>query len=368
MSAIKHFLKKEPVFVISFAAAIISAFFVPPSMDYVNYVKFDVLELLFCLICVVAGLRGAGVISFAAHALVARAGTSRRLAAALTLLCFFSSMLMTNDVALITFVPITLTVFAAAEAKTVALVIVLETAAANLGSMATPVGNPQNLFLYSNYSMSAGAFFGAILPLAGVSLVILLALLAVFRFGEASKCAAGSSEPVKPGGAALFGALFVLCLASVFKLLNIHICTAAVALAALVYDRRLFRQVDWLLLLTFLCFFIFSGNISRFEAVKSFVTSVLVGNETLVGALTSQVISNVPAAMLLAPFTPNGEALMRGVDIGGMGTPVASLASLISYRIYCASEKPARGRFMAIFFILDFAMLAALLLIERIIY
>ncbi len=179
-----RFIKKETVFTVALVAALISVCFTPPSPSYLGYVDLPVLELLFCLMCAVAGLRAAGVMDWLSEALTSRVKSAKALAAVFIAVCFFSAMLITNDVALLTFVPLTLAVFGEENRRRLILVIVLETAAANLGSMATPIGNPQNLFLYSYYSMRAGDFFAAVLPMAALYLALLALLTLLFRFGK----------------------------------------------------------------------------------------------------------------------------------------------------------------------------------------
>ncbi|MDD6188153.1 MAG: SLC13 family permease [Clostridiales bacterium] len=361
MTGIKAFLKKETVFSAALVLALASMILCPPYPGYINYIDISTLELLFCLMCAVAGLRSAGVMDRLAETLIARAKSAKLLALAMVALCFFASMLITNDVALITFVPLTIAVFGSADKRRLALTVVMETAAANLGSMATPIGNPQNLLLYSHYALSAGEFFSIILPFAAFCLVITGAAAALFRYGELEKPERREKAAVNIRDTAVYAALFLICVLTVLKLISSHICFAVVLLIVLVYNRRVLLRVDYFLLLTFVCFFVFVGNVSSVEAVRRAVSAVLAGREVAVSALASQVISNVPAAVMLAPFTENAKELLLGVNIGGLGTPVASLASLISYKQYCACENPDRGAFFKIFFAVNFALLAVLL-------
>ena len=361
MAKIKAFLKKEMVFSIAALLALASMALCPPSLEYIDYLDLSTLELLFCLMCAVAGLRHAGVMDRLAETLIERAKSAKLLALALTALCFFAAMLITNDVALITFVPLTIAVFGSADKRRLVITVVMETVAANLGSMATPIGNPQNLFLYSSYGLSAGEFFATTLPFAALCLVITGAAAAVFKYGAIKKPEQSEKKAVNLRDTVVYTALFVVCVLTVLKLISSHICFAVVLVIVLAYNRRILLRVDYFLLLTFVCFFVFVGNISSVEAVRRAVSAALSGRELLVSAAASQVISNVPAAVMLAPFTENAKELLLGVNIGGLGTPVASLASLISYKQYCVCENPDRGAFFKIFLAVNFALLIILL-------
>ncbi len=355
------FIKGNAVLAISLAAAVISAFIVPPSKEYIGYVDYPVIILLFCLMAAVAGLRGLGVFDALSGALLSRTSSSRMIAFILMNLCFFVSMLVTNDVALITFVPLTMGLYAAGGMSSqLIMTVVIETAAANLGSMLTPIGNPQNLFLFRHYEMSGGEFIGAMLPLGILSYLLLCAAVLLVKKGSLPPLVGGRS--MKTGWRLwVYAAVFVICVLSVADIISAYICLAVTIIAVLAADVRLFSKVDYPLLVTFVCFFVFVGNLGRIPAVESFITGLLSGRELLVSAALSQVISNVPAAAMLADFTGSARELLRGVNIGGLGTPVASLASLISYRFYCAGREAKKGRYMLVFLTVNFAMLAILL-------
>ncbi len=348
---------------IALAAAVISAFFVPPCMDYFGYVDYSVLILLFCLMAAVAGLRSLGVFDALSRVLLKRTGSVRGIAFIMMNLCFFVSMLVTNDVALITFVPLTLGLYQGrGMSKQLIMTVVIETAAANLGSMMTPIGNPQNLFLFRHYGMGMGEFFGAVLLIGVAGYVLLCASVLLVKKGALQPFE--SSTVLRTGWRFwVYIAVFVLCTLSVAGLVSEYICLAVTVVAVAVSDYRLFLKVDYPLLATFVCFFVFVGNLGNIDAVKTFVAQLLTGRELIVSALLSQVISNVPAAAMLAGFTENSTQLLRGVNIGGLGTPVASLASLISYRYYSASEGAEKGRYMVVFLIVNVVMLALMLAI-----
>ncbi len=365
MSRVRDFVKQELTLCIAFLAALVSCFFVPPDGAYWGYIDFRTLALLYCLMVVVAGLRHAGAFTVLAHRLCERAGSVRRLGLMLVLLCFFSAMLITNDVALLTFVPFAVVVLGMAhQEKELIWVVVLQTVAANLGSVLTPVGNPQNLYLYSRYGLGMGDFLSATLPLWLLSL--LAVLLLSLRLPKARvEVFLGEAPCLDKKGLGLYLALFLLCLLAVLRLLDWPWMLGILVLALLVLDRRRLRKADFLLLLTFVCFFVFSGNLARIGAVEALLRRLLAGRELLVGALTSQVISNVPAALLLSRFTEAGRELLLGVNIGGLGTPVASLASLISLKLYFHSEHASSGRFLGLFSLVNFGLLVLLLFLYQ---
>ncbi len=351
-----EFCKKEFLVIIAVTAAGISCLFVPVT-NYVDYINTDTIGLLFCLMIAVAGFRECGLLTWVSQKLLG-GGTpkSRRTGTVLIFISFFSSMLFTNDVALIAFVPITAALFRNCPG-TMIYVVTVQTAAANLGSMLTPFGNPQNLYLYDRYQMSPEEFFGATLPVTAVSGALILLL-----------CLFIKNEPLgreRNGGAVirdkrylmLYTVLFVLCLLAVFGVLDVIVVFASVCAVAAIIDMRLFTAVDYGLLATFAFFFIFVGNMQNIEAVREFVTKLVEGREMLASAAVSQVISNVPAAFMLSGFTENARALVLGTNIGGLGTLIASLASLISFRIYLETDEAKPVRYVGVFSLVNFALL-----------
>lgn len=353
-------LKKDPVLYAAGAAAAVSALAVPPSGAYWGYMDWRVLGLLLSLMLAVAGLKGAGVFDWLVARLLGLVHTTRALALTLVAVCFFSSMLITNDVALITFVPLAVLLLTRGGQEGLLIpVIVLQTVAANLGSMLTPMGNPQNLYLYSLFDLSAGEFLSIMLLPAAASLVLLVLAVPVL-------VKPGAIAP--PEGTAGFAgrraapwlALFALCLLAVVHVLPVAAVLAVVAAAALLLDRRLLRQADYGLLLTFIFFFIFIGNMKSIPAVSEALSQMVAGRELAAGILLSQIISNVPAAMLLSGFTENYAPLLVGVDLGGLGTIIASMASLISYKLYAALPGARPGRYMGWFTAVNAVLLAAL--------
>lgn len=364
MNVIKKFIKAQPVLVIAFILAAATVFIIPPDKEYSGYVNRTVIIQLFCLMTAVCGFRSIGVFEKATSFILKRAGTVRRLGLMFTLICFFTSMLVTNDVALITFVPLTIMSYQKiSDEKSLIFTVVLETAAANLGSMVTPFGNPQNLYIYDRYGLTLGDFFGTMTPSAIISLVMLIVLCFILPKNNCTAEATQSNEIPKIK-AAIYLVLFIVCLLTVFRVIPDWICLIIAIAAALILDRKILLKVDYGLLATFVCFFVFVGNISRIGAVSNFVSDILSGRELIVSVILSQAISNVPAAVMLSGFTENGTELLLGVNLGGLGTIIASLASLISFQFYRTREGAKSGKYMLVFSLVNFGMLAALLIIN----
>lgn len=363
MSAhIKEFFKKETVLCIAAVCAVLTMFFVPPDAGYMGYIDMRVLCLLLCLMAVVEGFQNCGVFRWLAFRLLEKSKNGKTLGFILVMLPFFSSMMVTNDVALLTFVPFTLMLLGQIGCQSSIIpVLVLQTVAANLGSMATQVGNPQNLYLYSAYSLSAGEFFSVTLPLTAISFVLLgaasiKALPAELPGFELERETLGDTKKLT-----VYAVLFLLCLLTVFRLLPYPLLTVLVLVVFAIMQPKLLKKLDIALLATFVCFFVVSGNLGRVEAVRSFLQSLLQRNTLITSAAASQVISNVPAAVLLSGFTDQWRELLEGVNIGGLGTPIASLASLITLKIYLRSKDADALKFLSVFTVVNVAGLVILL-------
>ena len=360
MATIRTFIRREPVLVIAALAALVSCFFVPPDEVYLGYIDFRTLALLYCLMTVTAGLRAAGLFAYMAHTLCVSTGSIRTMGLLLVLMSFVSSMLITNDVALLTFVPFAVVVLGmAGHRRELIIVVVLQTAAANLGSMLTPVGNPQNLYLYSYYGFGFLDFLRVTFPVWTLSLVLILAACA-FLPKEELEAFLGEKPGVEKRRLRLYLGLFVVCLLVVVRVCDWPVMLAVVLAALLVFDRGMLLKADFMLLLTFVAFFVFSGNLARVEAVDALLRRLLEGREYLAGVLTSQIISNVPAALLLSGFTDKARELLLGVNIGGLGTPIASLASLISMKLYSHSDHAHTGKYLLVFTAVNVVLLVIL--------
>ncbi len=365
MKHIIQTLKKETVLCVAALLAVLSMFFIPPDAKYGGYLDYRVLALLFCLMTIMQGFQRTGLFAALGNRLLKMVSTTRQLTLVLVLLCFFTSMWITNDVALLTFVPFTILILKMAGLKRHLIpILCLQTIAANLGSMLTPVGNPQNLYLYSISNMSLLQFLKIMAPLSGISLVVIVILCLLqkqeaveirqdWQIGQNRKEQSGRNTGLENG---ILAVLFACSLLSVFRILPWQILLVltllvCVGISLLCKEAYLPLRADFGLMLTFVAFFVFIGNMGRMEAVRELLVKVLQGRELLLSFTCSQVISNVPAAILLSGFTDQYEALLQGVNIGGLGTLIASLASLISYKFFAAeaTEKGEKGRYLLIF-------------------
>ena len=358
------FLSKETVLCVAVILAAVSCFFVPPSMEYISYIDWDTLALLFSLMAVMRGFQKVGLFESMGGLLIGRVNTSMGVMLILVFLPFVFSMLVTNDVALVTFVPFGLIVLRMADMEKWAVrMVVLQTAAANLGSMLTPMGNPQNLYLYARSGMGFGEFCMLMLPYVLVSGGCILALAAVGRRVRISQTAVSG----RMGGMAYFLcciAGFAGCLLGIFKVIPPVIIAAAIFVFLLFTDRKLLISVDYSLLGTFTAFFIFIGNIGRMPAFCSFLQKIIEGREVVTAVAASQVISNVPTALLLSGFTENVKALIVGTNLGGLGTLIASMASLISYKQVASQIPGEKKRYFGWFTVANVGFLLPLLFIN----
>ena len=462
---ILEFIKKEPILTVATVLAIISCFFVTPGREYLSYINWRTLILLFCLMAVVAGFAKAGVFRYISRKLSQRMKDTRRLGVGFMLLCFLLSMFVTNDVALVTVVPLTLLTMMECSEKAKIQTLVQETIAANLGSMLTPFGNPQNLYLTSYYGIGIGEFLRLMLPYTGVALVILLLQTLISpkeglggrareagvlegrekeagipqgRAKEAKTSERGASDAGVPEGRAkeagisergasdagvpegrakeagipergasdagvpegrvkeaaipegknreaaslyesgenltgrdemyeealrekllrskgrlvsilLYGILFIVSMFSVARILDYRILFGIILITILVYDRSVLRHVNYTLLLTFVSFFVLIGNLGAMTQIQAALTQMIEGRELLTAILSSQIISNVPAAVLLSGFTDQGKALIVGTDLGGLGTLIASMASIITFQLYSLESGAKKGKYLLTF-------------------
>lgn len=370
MKKLIAFVKKETVLSIAFFMAVISAFIVPVDAQYISYMDFRVLVLLFALMAVMGGLQALGIFEKLSYSLLKYVKTTRSLTLLLVSLCFFLAMLITNDVALITFVPFTILILEKVDKTNLLIpVIVLETIAANLGSMLTPVGNPQNLYLYGLSGLSITEFLVHMAPATILSYVLLL--ICIFLQKKENIRLAHENEttiPKNPALTAYYFVLFALCLLTVAYLIPYPVLLLVSIPVLLIWDRTTLKNVDYSLLLTFISFFVFIGNMQRIPSVANMISSLVEGRELIVAFFASQVISNVPAAMLLSGFTNNYKDLLLGANIGGLGTLIASLASLISYKYFVVHARTlskesgiTKGKYMIHFTIMN--LLFALILL-----
>lgn len=363
--------KNEIVLCIAIGLAVISSFVVTPDQAYLDYIDFRTLAILFCLMAVMAGLQRIGLFQWIAEKLLLKVDTIKGLILILVSLCFVSSMLITNDVALITFVPFTFIVLRLilgdASSKLVVPVVVMQTIAANLGSMLTPIGNPQNLYLYGKSGIELLAFLRLMLPYTVVSFAVLVLWIAAFPYKGEKKLHLELPErtDITPfqKQIVLYVLLFLLCILTVAHMIPCVITLGIVFFVVAIMDRKALKDVDYALLVTFVGFFVFIGNMGRIPAFSQLLEHVIEGNEVIVSVLSSQCMSNVPAALLLSGFTQQYEKLIVGTNLGGLGTLIASMASLISFKYIGKEYGEWKGKYLLLFTVANVIFLAILFVV-----
>ncbi len=368
-------LKKETVLSIAVILAMISMFAVHPDKRYLEYIDFRTICILFALMVIVAAFKSVDFFVVLADKLTGAVKKKCTLALVLVLLCFFASMLITNDVALITFVPFGIIVFGklpeGEKRSWIIRVVIMETIAANLGSMLTPIGNPQNLYLFGISGMNITDFLELMLPYAVVSLVLLLVWIAIS--GLKDKKSKGANAEIKPIGSVgsmqknkeiliVYLALFMVMLLVVGRIVPYQVAFIMVLLYTAIRQRKLLREVDYSLLGTFAALFIFIGNLGRIPALAGFIEKIMAGHEVQCAVAASQVMSNVPAAILLSGFTGNIRALIVGTNLGGLGTLIASMASLISFRYIAREDRNMKGSYFLWFTLANIIFLLILMI------
>ena len=358
-------IKKDPVLFISGILAAVSCFIIHPDKEYIGYIDFRVLSILFCMMLVISELVLLGVFDRLTAKLLSKVKSSRMVSLILVWLSFFLGMIMTNDVTLVTLVPFAIMLLRSFDdRKNLTFTLILMTVATNLGSMQTPIGNPQNIYLYNHYDMKIGEFMLMMLPYSLTSLI--LVTLAVFILCKKAEIPAREEKEQKPLSAAKVIICLVLFAASmlvVARVIEYYYVLAGLIAVMLIMDRKAFKGVDYTLLITFVFFFVFVGNMGRIEAVYNMMSQIVSRSPAVTAVVSSQVISNVPAALLLSAFTDNGRALVIGTNLGGLGTLIASMASLITYK-YHAALPPAKEKnvnYIGAFTVLNVIFLAVLL-------
>lgn len=351
------FARKNVVMLIALFAAVVTSFIVPPDKEYLGYFDYKTLTCLFCVLAVVCALKNIRFFYMLARKIVQLFKNARMAVLGLVYITFIGSMLIANDMALLTFLPLGFLVLTSTDKrKYMAVTFILQNIAANLGGMLTPFGNPQNLYLYSKFNIPTGEFMGIMAPPFVLSILLITACCFLFVKPEPLQL---DDERIKlqPLRTVIYLLLFTLSIVIVFRWLPYWTGLIVIPIVLLVMDRKALKQVDYPLLLTFVFFFIFSGNMARIEGVRNLFSALLEKSTLLVSVLSCQVISNVPSAILLSQFTGNYTDLLLGVNIGGVGTLISSLASLITFREYVKHNPGKAGKYIAIFSAFNFAFL-----------
>ena len=356
------FLRKNVVMVVALLAAVVTAFFVPPDREYLQYFDVKTLTCLFCVLAVVCALKNIQFFYILAKKIVRSFRNARMSVLALVYITFIGSMLIANDMALLTFLPLGyLVLTATGKQKYMAFTFIMQNIAANLGGMLTPFGNPQNLYLYTKFEIPTMEFMSIMLLPFVVSVVLITVFCLIFVKPEPLEVADEKvSLPV--GRTVLYLALFALAIAIVFRGIPYGVGLIVIPAVLLVADRKALKMVDYPLLMTFVFFFVFAGNMARIQWVRDLFSGLLEKSTLLFSILSCQFISNVPSAILLSQFTENYRQLLLGVNIGGVGTLIASLASLITFREYTAHNPGKSGYYIKTFTLFNFGFLVILVL------
>ena len=362
MIKIKGFVKKNAVMLIAAICALVTSFIVPPDRQYLGYFDFKTLTCLFSVLAVVSALRNIRFFYTVAKAIVRKFKTAKLSILALVYITFIGSMLIANDMALLTFLPLGYFVLhTTGKEKYMAFTFIMQNIAANLGGMLTPFGNPQNLYLYTKFNIPDLEFMSIMLPPFVISVLLITACCLIFVKSEPLEILEKPAElPI--GRVIVYLVLFLFSIFIVFRAVPYQIALVIIPLSLLILDRRALLEVDYGLILTFAFFFVFSGNMARIEAVREFFSYLLQIDTLIFSALSCQFISNVPSAILLSQFTDNYRELLLGVNIGGAGTLIASLASLITFREYNTKSPGHTLRYILKFTLFNFAFLGILIL------
>ena len=355
-----EFTSKNIVLVIAATLAIASCFIVAPDSQYIEYFDFKTLTCLFCTLAVICALKNIRFFTITAKKIVSLTGNTRTLAIALVYITFIGSMFLANDMALLTFLPLGyISLSSTKKEKYMAPIFIIQNIAANLGGMLTPFGNPQNLYIYTKFNIPTLEFMGIML-FPFVLSIVLFTLGCLFIPKESLTLNNEEDEKIAPKLTVFYLFLFALTILMVFRVIPYYICLPIIVISIAATDKNALAKVDYPLLLTFFCFFLLAGNISRIEIVNLFFSSLLEKNTLLTSIFSCQAISNVPSAILLSEFTTNYKELLLGVNIGGVGTLISSLASLITFREYTSHIKGRTVQYLGLFTALNFGFLIVL--------
>jgi len=360
MSSVLYFIRKNAVMTVALVAAILTSFFVPPDKEYMGYFDFKTLTCLFCVLAVVCALKNINFFYVLAEKIVQKFKDTRMCILALVYITFIGSMLIANDMALLTFLPLGYFVLSSTgKQKYMAFTFIMQNISANLGGMLTPFGNPQNLYLYTKFNIPNAEFVGIMLEPFIISIILITACCFIFVKKEPLSM---EREKVRLpiNKTVLYLLLFAFAIAIVFR--GIPYWTGLIIIPSVLIfaDRKALKMVDYPLLLTFVFFFIFSGNMARIDAVRDVLSVLLEKNALLFSVISCQIISNVPSAILLSQFTDEYRALLIGVNIGGVGTLISSLASLITFNEYKKHNPGKTKNYVKSFSAFNFAFLIIL--------
>ena len=354
------FVKKNAVMFIALLAAIVTGIIVPVDKEYIGYFDYKTLACLFCVLAVVCALKNINFFYMLARKVVQLFKTARMSVLALVYITFIGSMLIANDMALLTFLPLGYFVLTTTnKQKYMAFTFIMQNIAANLGGMLTPFGNPQNLYMYTKYNIPNLEFMKIMAPPFVLSVVIITICCIIFVKSEPLSLE-DEKIVLDPKKTILYLLLFALSIAIVFRGIPYVIGLIVIPAVLLIVDRKALKMVDYGLLLTFVFFFIFAGNMARIDIVRDLFAGLLEKSTLLFSVISCQFISNVPSAILLSQFTENYQDLLVGVNIGGVGTLISSLASLITFREYVKHNPGKTLYYIGMFSLFNFGFLFVL--------
>ena len=345
---VKTFIMNNAVAVIAFILASITIFFVPIDKEYIHYIDYKTITCLFLISCIISAFKDINFFYYVAREIIIRFNTFRKSYIALITITFVGSMIIANDMALITFLPLGYLILKETNNEDKeAFVFIMQNIAANLGGMLTPFGNPQNLYIYTKYNID-NFEFNKIMLIPFLVAILLLYLSSLF-VGNEKLILEHQDIKTHKVKQRIYVFLFVLAIFVVFRYVPLIIGLIIIPIIIFLLDRNAFKNVDYSLLMTFVFFFIFSSNLARIEEVNIFFSNLLKKNVYFTTLLSCQFMSNVPTSILLSKFTNDYIPLLYGVNIGGLGTLIASLASLITFRNYAALNPKKIGQYLALF-------------------
>jgi len=354
------FVKQNDVMVIALAAALLTSLIIPVDKEYVGYFDYKTLACLFSVLAVVCALKNNNFFYMLARQVVQKFKTARMSILALVYITFIGSMLIANDMALLTFLPLGFLVLTTTgKEKYMTFTFIMQNIAANLGGMLTPFGNPQNLYLYTKFNIPNLEFMGIMAPPFVLAVALITICCLVFVKPEPLELKEEKID-LNPVRTVIYLILFALAIIIVFRIIPYWIGPVVIVAVLLFMDRKALKMVDYPLLFTFVFFFVFSGNMARIDVIRNFFSALMEKSTLLVSVLSCQCISNVPSAILLSQFTENYPDLLVGVNIGGVGTLISSLASLITFREYVKNNPGKTGYYIKQFSLFNFGFLIIL--------
>lgn len=361
--SILDFFKKEMVLTIAIILTFITCIVIPIDIKYLDYFDYGTLILLFCILLVVSGLKSTNFLNWISKKIIGLFKTRRGIAFALVFGTLIIDMIVANDMSLITFLPLSyITLHTTQNDEYIPYIFVLQTIAANMGGMITPYGNPQNLYLYNYFNLSAIEIFQTLLTQYLV-IIALLVISLLFIKNDPLTIKEKCDTKINKKYFALYFFLFILVILGIFRVINLYILIPLIVIPVLIVDRRRFKDIDYSLLATFVVFFIFSGNLSRINSITKVITGVLKKNTLFAGLLSCQIISNVPTAILLSKFTSDVTSILISVNVGSLGIIISSLASLIGLKEYIKHHKKGVFKYIIIHTAINFSFLFIILLL-----